>query len=142
MYLGIRKWVFCAIYCSHCVKSLRIWSYSGPYFPAFGLNTERYKVPLRFQSECGKVRTRINLNTDNFYAMYLILLLFFFSQRRCSNSLHRIWSFPLKISSVNVAKSTGNCRFCHIYERNHSWKTSFCVLFNLTVLSNNLTDVL
>ena len=23
----------------HCVKSVRIWSYSGPYFPAFGLNT-------------------------------------------------------------------------------------------------------
>ena len=24
-----------------CVKSVRIWSYSAPYFPAFGLNTER-----------------------------------------------------------------------------------------------------
>ena len=22
----------------HCVKSVRIWSSSGPYFPAFGLN--------------------------------------------------------------------------------------------------------
>ena len=27
---------------SHCVKSVLIRSYSGPYFPAFGLNTERY----------------------------------------------------------------------------------------------------
>ena len=26
---------------NHCVKSVRIRSYSGPYFPAFGLNTER-----------------------------------------------------------------------------------------------------
>ena len=26
----------------HCVKSVRIWSYSGPHFPVFGLNTERY----------------------------------------------------------------------------------------------------
>ena len=26
----------------HCVKSARIWSFSGPYFPAFGLNIERY----------------------------------------------------------------------------------------------------
>ena len=26
----------------HCMKSVRIWSFSGPYFPAFGLNTERY----------------------------------------------------------------------------------------------------
>ena len=28
----------------HCIKSVRIWSYSGLYFPAFGLNTERYSV--------------------------------------------------------------------------------------------------
>ena len=34
--------------------------FSSPYFPAFGLNTERYKVPLRIQSECGKIRTRKN----------------------------------------------------------------------------------
>ena len=31
----------------HCVKSVRIRSYSGPCFPAFGLNTERYSVSLR-----------------------------------------------------------------------------------------------
>ena len=28
------------IYYNHCVKSVRIRKYSGPYFPAFGLNTE------------------------------------------------------------------------------------------------------
>ena len=33
---------------------------SGPYFPTFGLNTERYSVCLRIQSECGKIRTRNN----------------------------------------------------------------------------------
>ena len=31
---------------NHCVKSVRIWSCSGPHFPVFGLNT--------IQSECGK----------------------------------------------------------------------------------------
>ena len=25
----------------HCVKSIHIWSFSGPYFPAFGLNTDQ-----------------------------------------------------------------------------------------------------
>ena len=30
----------------NCVKSDRIWSFSGPYFLAFGLNTERYRVSL------------------------------------------------------------------------------------------------
>ena len=46
-----RKW--------HCVKSVRIRSYSGPHFPTFGLNTERYSVSLRIQSKCRKMRTRI-----------------------------------------------------------------------------------
>ena len=29
---------------SHCVKSARIWSYSGPHFAEFGLNTKRYSL--------------------------------------------------------------------------------------------------
>ena len=35
----------------HCVKSVRIRSYSSPYLPAFGLNTERYGV---FSPNAGK----------------------------------------------------------------------------------------
>ena len=54
---------------SHCVKSVRIGSYSGPHFPAFRLNTERYYVSLRIQSECVKMWTRITSNTDTFYAV-------------------------------------------------------------------------
>ena len=44
-------------------------SYSGLYFPEFGLNTERYGVSPRIQSECWKMRTRITPNTDNFHAV-------------------------------------------------------------------------
>ena len=33
---------------------------SGPYFPAFGVNTERYFGSLRIQSEFWKIRTRKN----------------------------------------------------------------------------------
>ena len=51
------------------MKSVHIRSYSRPYFPSFGLNTERYSVSLRIQSECGKIRTRITLSTDTFYAV-------------------------------------------------------------------------
>ena len=54
----------------HCVKSVRIRSYSGPHFPAFGLNMERYSVSLRIQSEYGKMRTRTTPNTDTFYAVF------------------------------------------------------------------------
>ena len=39
------------------VKSVCIRSYSGPHFPVFGLNTERYRV-------CGKMWTMITPNTD------------------------------------------------------------------------------
>ena len=54
----------------HYVKIFRIRSYFGPHFPAFGLNTERYGVSLRIQSESGKMRTRITPNTDTFHAVY------------------------------------------------------------------------
>ena len=53
----------------HCVKSVRSRNYSGPYFPAFRLNTERYSASLRIQSECGKMRTRITPNTETFHAV-------------------------------------------------------------------------
>ena len=51
------------------MKSDRIRSYSGPHFPVFGLNMERYGVSLRIQSECEKMWTRITPNTDTFHAV-------------------------------------------------------------------------
>ena len=48
----------------HCVKSIRIRSFSGPYFSTFGLNTDIYPVNLCIQSELGKIRTRKTPNTD------------------------------------------------------------------------------
>ena len=35
---------------AHCLKSVRIRQFSGPYFPAFGLNTE-YSVRMRENTE-------------------------------------------------------------------------------------------
>ena len=69
---------------THCLRCVRIWSYSGSYFPAFGLNTERYLVFLRIQSKCGKIQTRITPNTGTFCTVTaipsakLILSLFYF----------------------------------------------------------------
>ena len=56
------------------MKSARIWRFYGPYFPAFGLNTERYGVSLRIQFECGKIRTRKTPNTDTFIAVQVLLV--------------------------------------------------------------------
>ena len=55
-----------------CVKSARIWNFSGPHFPAFGLNTERYSgysTSLRVHSKCGKIQTRKTPNMDTFLAL-------------------------------------------------------------------------
>ena len=59
----------CNVCNAHCVKSVRIRSYSGPYFPAFERNTERYGVCLHIQLECGKIRTRRTPNTGTFHAV-------------------------------------------------------------------------
>ena len=53
----------------HCVKSVRIWIFSGPYFSAFQMNTERYSASLRIQSAYEKIRTRKTPNTDTFHAV-------------------------------------------------------------------------
>ena len=63
-------WRGCFWRAYHCVKCFCIRSYSGRYFPAVGLNMERYFISLRIQSECGIIRTRITPNTDIFYAVY------------------------------------------------------------------------
>ena len=42
------------------MKSVHIRSFRGPYFLAFGLNTE---------SECGKIRTRKTPNMNTFHAV-------------------------------------------------------------------------
>ena len=48
-----------------CVKSVPIRSYSGPHFPAFGLNTEKMR------RKCWKMGTRITPNRDTFYSVLI-----------------------------------------------------------------------
>ena len=57
----------------HCVKRVLIRSFSGLYFPAFGLHIERYGVSPRIQSECGKIQTRKTLNTGIFRTLFRCL---------------------------------------------------------------------
>ena len=46
----------------HCGKSARIRRFSSPYFPAFGLNTERYSI---FRDTPYSVRMRENTDQKN-----------------------------------------------------------------------------
>ena len=45
---------------SHCVKSVRIRSYSGPHFPAFELNMERHGVRMRENADQNNSEYRIS----------------------------------------------------------------------------------
>ena len=68
----------------HCVKSVSIRSFSGPYFPTFGLNTERYShVSLHIQSKCWKVLTRKTPNKDK-------------------NTFHVVESIPVSIMWIRL----------------------------------------
>ena len=58
-------------YYLNCIKHVRIRKYSGPHFSAFRLNTERYRISVRIQSVCGKMRTRIFPNTSTFHGVLL-----------------------------------------------------------------------
>ena len=53
----------------HCVKIVQERSFCGPYFPAFGLNTEIYGVNIRIQSKYWKIRTRKTPYLDTFYTV-------------------------------------------------------------------------
>ena len=69
LYYKMEQSSYDLLFRNHCLKNVRIWSYSGLYFPAFGLNTERYGVVLLIRSKCGKIRTRITLNRDTFHSV-------------------------------------------------------------------------
>ena len=97
------SWCHSTIY---CVKNVRIWKISGPYFPAFGLNTERYSVSLRIQSECWKTQTRKTSNRDTFNAVIAELnwiesLYFMLTKNTCSIS-RWVWNTKRKKSFIRV----------------------------------------
>ena len=70
---------------NHCLKSVSIRSIAGPCLPAFGLNTERYRVSVHIQAECWKIWTRKSPNTDSFHAVNFYLKKFSYNQLFCQN---------------------------------------------------------
>ena len=67
--------IFHLIYYSFTVWNVSKYRvFSGPYFPAFGLNTERYYfVSLRIQSECGIILDQKKLRIWTFFIQWFIL---------------------------------------------------------------------
>ena len=79
------------------MKIVRIWGFSGPYFPALGLNMEKYGVSLHIQPECRKIRTRKTPNMDTFHAVQV-------AQKMIQQLQHPIF-FLLQMISRGVFKS-------------------------------------
>ena len=71
--LNTFKWMWTSLkfftfyFTSHCIKSVNNRSFAGTSFTAFG---------LKFQSECGKIRTRKTLNTNTFYAAFTKVIIY------------------------------------------------------------------
>ena len=81
---------------------------SGPYFPAFGLNTVRYFVSLRIQSECGKYGTEINPYLDTFHAVTSTIK--WVKNYLATHGLNYLsnWRFKLKLKIEIVTNNTND----------------------------------
>ena len=67
------------------------------------------------------------------------------SEIGCLDGVHKKWSFPLRIYSVNMTKSLEICGLGHIYWRSPPWKTLFsaqCMCWRDTLLSTLLTPLI
>ena len=66
------------------------------------------------------IKVLINHILGNHYGFATSLKYHAMSKSQCKSTqtLHKKWSFPLRISLVNVIKSTGNCGFGHIHWKN------------------------
>ena len=54
------------IHTIHCVKSVRIWSYSGPHFSCIFLHSFEYSVSLCIQSDSGKMWENVDQNNSEY----------------------------------------------------------------------------
>ena len=103
---------------------MRIRSYSGQYFPAFGLNTERYFISLCIQSEYGKIRTRENCIFGHF------------SRSSCSSDCSE--KFSLNVNKELIRLNINLLKDSEPFVELLFWATAFVSTFFLFVNSSYL----
>ena len=118
------------LYSLHCVKSVRIRRYSGPYFSAFGLNTERYGLSLRIQSKCRKMGTRITPNMDFFYAVLVKVLTIFQLKVRLKNTGYQEWIFE-RFFSILIESNMPLIITAFPYQQQRIYCSDFALFFAL-----------
>ena len=91
--VGDFRWFQVTPYCNnlgpHSVTTVRIRSFTGSYFPAFGLDTERYGISFRIQSECRKIQTKETPNMNFFHVVREIHTGKYFSGKIIMKPLNR-----------------------------------------------------
>ena len=101
------------------------------FIPEFGQTTERYGVPLRIQSKCGKIRTRIILNTDTFHEL--------------QGSKKLFWLFFLKISYYRHSQGNNTVRhfknYSNWWHANQSYSNNSDI-FSIFVFEANFNNVI
>ena len=141
-------WCLQIIYCWYQIKEYENYSVLDPFLAAGLFQCHLKTLILCFQGVWKEISDmkRVNVTKFTVYAWEKTSNEKLVNQRRTLDTirylrlsvsrkyassliftLHKKWSFPLRIFSVNVTKSEGNCEFGHIYWRNLKWKTSFSV---------------
>ena len=80
---------------THCVKSVRVRSFFGPYFLVFELNTERYGVSLFIQFKCRKIWTRKTPNTGT--SLEVIILRYWAAVTKIWSQIFRYQKYVMKV---------------------------------------------
>ena len=96
--------------------------FSGPYFPAFGLNMNRYEVSLRIQYECGKIRTRKNSVFGHFSEVFCWKsILKICSKFTCKHPCRSAISIKLQSTSAWVLSCKFAVYFQNTFSKEHPW---------------------
>ena len=86
----------------------------------------------------------LHLQCDMFYIIISVDLIhtIIYLMLKIHTALHKKWSFPLRIFSVNLTKSAVSCGFGHIDWRNPKWKASFFVQYWVCfIVANRLHNI-
>ena len=102
--------------------------FSDPYFPAFGLSTERYSLFLRIQSEYGKIRTTKNSVFGHFSHSAVFTLvespLGKHLLQKCHNSstANKQTNFKTKKQSYYKTSKANHYKYLEIHHDVNPWK--------------------
>ena len=87
-----------------------------------------------------QICSMLTIKTTEQHQYNLLWCLFVELEHMQHRILHKKWSFPLKISSVNVTKSAGNCGLVTVAEEIFNGKLHFlcCGIQHINLRSGNL----